>query len=59
MRIFVGPNPCMFCEENLGKIKLRAFPEGVSPRILLLVSVGYFGKGENFSGQKKKKKEES
>ena len=49
----------MFCEENLGKIKLRAFPEGVSPRILLLVSVGYFGKGENFSGQKKKKKEES
>ena len=43
----------MVFEENLGKIKLRAFPEGVSPRILLLESVGYFGKGENFSGQKK------
>ena len=33
----------MFFEENLGKIKLRAFPERDGPRIVSLESVGYFG----------------
>ena len=33
----------MFFEENLGKIKLRAFPEWDGPRIVSLESVGYFG----------------
>jgi len=49
----------MFFEESVGKIKLRAFPEWVGPRILSLESVGYFGKGEHFSGQKKKRKEKN
>ena len=31
--------PRMFCEESLGKIKFRAFPKRVGPRILLLRSV--------------------
>ena len=29
----------MFCEERLGKIKFRAFPKSVGPRILSLESV--------------------
>ena len=45
----------MFCEESLGKIKFRAFPERVCPQILSLGSVDYFGKSEHFSGRKKKK----
>ena len=32
----------MFCEEYLGKIKFRAFPEQVGERILSLESVDYF-----------------
>ena len=31
----------MFCEESLGKIKFRAFPKRVGPRILSLESVDY------------------
>ena len=42
----------MFCEESLGKIKFRAFPERVGPRILSLESVDYFGTYEHFSGRK-------
>ena len=33
----------MFCQESLGKIKFRAFPKRVGPRILSLESVDYFG----------------
>ena len=46
----------MFCKESLGKIKFRAFPEQVSPRIVSLESIDYFGTSEHFSGRKKKKK---
>ena len=46
----------MFCRESLGKIKFRAFPEQVGPRILSLESVNYFGTSEHHSGRKKKKK---
>ena len=35
--------PRMFCEESLGKIKFRAFPKRVGPRILSLESVVFFG----------------
>ena len=56
IRIVVWPTPRMFCEESWGKIKFRAFPERVCPRILSLGSVDYFGTSEHFSGQKKKKK---
>ena len=38
----------MFCEESLGKIKFRAFPKRVGPRILLLESVDYFGTSEHY-----------
>ena len=44
----------MFCEESLGRIKFRAFPERVGPRILSLESVNYFGTDEHFSGRKTK-----
>ena len=44
----------MFCEESLGKIKFRAFPKRVGPRILSLESVDYFGTSELLSGRKKK-----
>ena len=33
----------MFCKESLGKIKFRAFPKQVGPRILSLENVDYFG----------------
>ena len=46
----------MFCKESLGKIKFRAFPEQVSPQIVSLESIDYFGTSEHFSGRKKKKK---
>ena len=38
----------MFCEESLGKIKFRAFPKRVGPRILSLESVDYFGASEHY-----------
>ena len=44
----------MFCEESLGKMKFRALPEGVGPRILSLESVNYFGTSEHFRVVKKK-----
>jgi len=46
----------MFCEETLGKIKCRAFPELVSPQILSLESADYCGTSEHFSGRKKKRR---
>ena len=33
--------PRMFCQESLGKIKLRTFPKRVGPRILSLENVDY------------------
>ena len=48
----------MFWGESLGKIKFRAFPEQVGPRILSLESVNYFETSEHHSGRKKKKKKE-
>ena len=38
----------MFCEEIIGKIKFRAFPKRVGPRILSLESVDYFGTSEHY-----------
>ena len=43
----------MFCEESLEKIKFRAFLEQVSPWILSLERVDYFGTSKHFSGRKK------
>ena len=43
----------MFCEESLGKIKFRVFPERIGPRILSLESVDYFGTNEHYSVRKK------
>ena len=40
--------PLMFCDESLGKIKFRAFPKRVGPRILSLESVDYFGTSEHY-----------
>ena len=42
LRIVAWSKPPMFCKERLGKIKFRAFPKGVSPRILSLESVDCF-----------------
>ena len=36
-----------FCEESLGKIKFRACPKRVGPRILSLESADYFGASEH------------
>ena len=44
----------MFFGERLGKIKFRAFPEQVGPRILSLECVDYFGTSEHNSGRKKR-----
>ena len=44
----------MFCEGSLGKIKFRAFPKQVGPRILSLESVDYFGTSEHYSGKKRR-----
>ena len=38
----------MFCKMSLGKIKFRAFPKRVGPRILALESVNYFGTSEHY-----------
>ena len=35
------------------KLKFRAFPEWVCPRLLMLESVDYFGIREHFCGRKK------
>ena len=40
--------PRMFWEERLGKIKFRASPKRVGPRILSLESVDYFGASEHY-----------
>ena len=44
----------MFCEESLAKIKFRAFPKRVGPRILSLESVEYFGTSEHYQVVRKK-----
>ena len=41
LRIVAWSKPRMFCQESLGKIKLRAFPKRVGPRILSLENVDY------------------
>ena len=41
-------NATHVCEESLGKIKFRAFPKRVDPRILSLESVDYFGTSEHY-----------
>ena len=38
----------MFCEKSLGKIKFKAFPKRVGPRILSLESVDFFGTIEHY-----------
>ena len=47
LRIVAWWKPCMFCEENSGKIKFRAFRKRVGSRILSLESVDYFGASEH------------
>ena len=44
----------MLCKESLGKIKFRAFPKRVGPRIPLLESIDYFGTSERYCVVKKK-----
>ena len=56
LRIVAWPKPHMFCEESLGKIKFRAFPKRVGPRILSLESVDYLGTSEHYWVVEKKKK---
>ena len=46
----------MLCKESLGKIKFRAFPKRVGPRIPLLESIDYFGTSGRCCVVKKKKK---
>ena len=48
LRIVAWSKPRRFCEESLGKIKFRAFPKRVGPRILSLESVDYFGTSEHY-----------
>ena len=38
LRSIARLKPRIFCEENLGKIKFRAFPKRVGPRILSVES---------------------
>ena len=40
--------PRMLWEESLGKIKFRAFPKRVGPRIPSLESVDYFGTSKHY-----------
>ena len=58
LRIVAWWKPGMFCDESLGKIKLRAFPKRVGPRILSLESVDYFGASEHYWVVEKKKESE-
>ena len=46
----------MFCQESLEKIKFRALPKRVGPRILSLESVDYSGTSEHYRLVEKKKK---
>ena len=61
LRIVVWSKPRIFSEESLGKIKFRAFPKRVGPRIISLESVDYFGTSKHYrtllSGDRKKKTE--
>ena len=59
LRIVAWSKQHMFCKESLGKIKFRAFPKRVGPRILSLESVDYFGTSEHYRVVGKKKKKES
>ena len=55
LRIFAWSKPRTFCEENVGKIKFRAFPKRAGPRILSLESVDYFGASEHYWVVEKKR----
>ena len=44
----------MFFKESLGKIKFRAFPKRVGPRIPSLERVDYFGTSEHYRVVEKK-----
>ena len=48
LRVVAWSKPRMFFKESLGKIKFRAFPKRVGPRILSLESVDYFGTSEHY-----------
>ena len=54
LRIVPWSKPWMFCEESLGKVKFRAFPKRVGPRILSLESVDYCEHYWLLSGRGKK-----
>ena len=43
-----GRSHAFLCEESLGKIKVRAFPKRVGPRILSLESAEYFATSEHY-----------
>ena len=53
LRIVAWWKPCMFCEESLGKIKFRAFPKRVGPRILASKRWLLWNKWTLLSGRKK------
>ena len=48
LRIVAWSKTRMFCEESLGKIKFKAFPKRVGPRIPSLESVDFFGTTEHY-----------
>ena len=48
-----GRHACLAKKKNLGKIEFRAFPKRVSPQILSLEIVDYFGTNKYFGGRKK------
>ena len=57
VRIVAWSKPRMFCKESLGKIKFRAFPKQVGPRILSLENVDYFGTLVNTTEESKENKD--
>ena len=56
IRIIAWLKPRTFGEEDLGKIKFRAFPKRVGPQILSLESVYFLGTSEHYWVVKKKKR---
>ena len=56
LRIVAWSKPGMFCKESVGKIRFRAFLKRVSPWILSLKSVEYFGASEHYWVVKKKRR---
>ena len=47
LRTVAWSKPRMLCKESLGKIKFRAFPKRVGPRIPSLESIDYFATSEH------------